>query len=610
MKISKCDLQLVDEYLKNVNRPDADESTLLLHLDVCVDCQAYLASQAATPEFWGEAAQLFKPGKFDLTERVEFSAGSMGAASLGSQRIREVLDRLTPSDDPHSLGRIGGYEVSGVIGSRAMGVVLKAVDSPLDRVVAVKVMAPHLSNNGSARKRFAREAKAVAAVLHPNVIPIHHVVSEGSNPFLVMAYIRGGSLQKRLQEDGPLKTVEILRIGAQIAAGLSAAHEQGLVHRDIKPENILLEDGVERVTLTDFGLARAVDDASVTREGSISGTPQYMSPEQARGEPIDQASDLFSLGSVLYALCTGRSPFRADSSYGVMRKIIDETATPIRDINQEIPVWLFRIVEKLMAKDKSERFSSADEVRKLLENCLNHLQHPATKALPVSLQQPEISLQPFGGVVRVAVSAIGIMALVILVAVGSLAYMATFITDGPAESALVPPGSGEEKELAYGYSTVGEFVCYKSKRIDRADRKIFKRMAAGRDLKLATSPDAESFEVLNEYYTKDKNMVYLKEGSFGAPWFVEVPHADPATFEVVDFKLGRDKTKVFWGGSPLEGLDPNTLIVVHRHFVWKDQKAVWYQSQPIEGADPRTFTHLGQAYYKDKDRVYWSNTHL
>ena len=130
-----------------------------------------------------------------------------------------------------------------------------------------------------------------------------------------MAYIRGGSLQKRLQCEGPLTTVEILRIGSQVAAGLAAAHEQGLVHRDIKPENILLEDGVERVTLTDFGLARAVDDASVTREGTIAGTPQYMSPEQARANRSTRQSDLFSLGSVLYALCTGRPPFRAETSY-------------------------------------------------------------------------------------------------------------------------------------------------------------------------------------------------------------------------------------------------------------------------------------------------------
>ena len=132
------------------------------------------------------------------------------------------------------------------------------------------------------------------------------------------------------------------------AAGLAAAHEQGLVHRDIKPENILLEEGVERVTVTDFGLARAVDDTSITQHGTIAGTPRYMSPEQSRGEPVDQRSDLFSLGSVLYALCTGRPPFRASTTLGVMRKICEDTPTPIREVNPDIPEWLAAIIERLM----------------------------------------------------------------------------------------------------------------------------------------------------------------------------------------------------------------------------------------------------------------------
>src|SRR5439155_13924679 len=127
----------------------------------------------------------------------------------------------------------------------------------------------------------------------------------------VMEYISGISLQERLDRQGPLELKEILRIGIQIAAGLAAAHAQGLIHRDIKPANILLENGVERVKLTDFGLARAADDASLTQSGVVAGTPHYMAPEQARGEAVDHRADLFSLGSVVYAMCTGRPPFRA-----------------------------------------------------------------------------------------------------------------------------------------------------------------------------------------------------------------------------------------------------------------------------------------------------------
>ncbi|MFT4556407.1 MAG: serine/threonine protein kinase [Planctomycetaceae bacterium] len=153
------------------------------------------------------------------------------------------------------LGRLDGYEISGVIGCGGMGAVLKGFDRPLSRVVAIKVMAPHLATSGAARKRFAREAQAAAAMTHENVIDIYGVAESNGLPYLVMPYARGQSLQKRIDERGPLPVVEVLRISTQIAAGLAAAHQQGLVHRDIKPANILLSDGIERLVITDFGLA-------------------------------------------------------------------------------------------------------------------------------------------------------------------------------------------------------------------------------------------------------------------------------------------------------------------------------------------------------------------
>src|SRR5205085_9355910 len=134
------------------------------------------------------------------------------------------------------------------------------------------------------------------------------------------------------------------------------AHAQGLVHRHIKPANILLGEGVERVTLTDFGLARAVDDAAVTHSGVVAGTPQYMSPEQARGEPVDPRSDLFSLGSVLYAMCTGRPPFRAPTALAVLKRVCEDTPHPIRADAPEIPDWLVAIIETLLAKDPARRY--------------------------------------------------------------------------------------------------------------------------------------------------------------------------------------------------------------------------------------------------------------
>ena len=167
-------------------------------------------------------------------------------------------------------------------------------------------------------------------MVHDNVIAIHGVSEFNSLPYLIMPYVKGQSLQIRIDRHGPLSVAEILRIAVQTARGLSAAHDQGLVHRDIKPANILLPENVERVLITDFGLARAADDASLTRSGVIAGTPQYMSPEQARGEGIDHRSDLFSFGSMMHAMATGHPPFRAETPYGISTVIdADNDRSPL-----------------------------------------------------------------------------------------------------------------------------------------------------------------------------------------------------------------------------------------------------------------------------------------
>ncbi|MCA9127627.1 MAG: protein kinase [Planctomycetales bacterium] len=360
-----------------------EDCELQLHLSSCDSCRRQLDQLAADDRLWGEAKRFL--GDSEDPDTLDFSVTEPDTLSQVSLQVRQVLNSLNATDDPGMLGRIGGYEVSGVVGSGGMGIVLKAHDRALDRIVAIKVMAPHLASNGSARKRFAREAKAAAAVIHPNVIAIHSVSSDGDLPFLVMPFVGGASLQRRLDNDGPSAAIEVLRVGSQIAAGLAAAHGQGLVHRDIKPANIMLDKGVERVAITDFGLARAVDDASVTKAGVIAGTPQFMSPEQARGDAIDHRSDIFSLGSVLYAMCTGHAPFRAESSFSVLRRISDSQPTAIQEYNPEIPRWLCQIIAKLMHKQPEQRYQSAEEVAELLEDCLAHLQKPNSLPLPEAI---------------------------------------------------------------------------------------------------------------------------------------------------------------------------------------------------------------------------------
>jgi serine/threonine protein kinase len=255
-------------------------------------------------------------------------------------------------------------------------------------------MMPELAAIATARQRFIREARAAAAVSHEHVVTIHAVEEDHAPPFLVMQYVAGRSLQQRIDDTGALELKEILRIGMQAASGLAAAHAQGLVHRDIKPANILLENGVERVKITDFGLARVGDDSRVTQTGVVTGTPQYMAPEQARGEAVDQRADLFSLGGVLYAMCTGYAPFRASSSMAVLKKVCDESPRPISELNSEIPDWLVAIVNKLMAKDVKDRFQSASELSALLGQHLAHLQQPSQVAIPARVDPVRSPISP------------------------------------------------------------------------------------------------------------------------------------------------------------------------------------------------------------------------
>jgi hypothetical protein len=396
--------------------PPAEQVDLNGHLELCPACQRTLEECAANQDVWAAARTLGALTQSrshvldDVIDGLKLDPESDHAHHDGAElpvdfldppgdfQIREGEAPAEPRNQPArqeshpptnaqpdgSLGRIHQYDVLEEIGRGGMGVVLKALDPGLHRVVAIKVLAPQLAVSGTARKRFTREARAAAAIGHENVVTIHAVEEFKGLPYLVMQYIAGPSVQQRIAADGPLPVADILRIGFQTAAGLAAAHAQGLIHRDVKPANILLENGVERVKLTDFSLARAIDDASVTQSGVVTGTPPFMAPEQARGEPLDHRADLFSLGSVLYAMCTGRPPFRG-GSLDVLRKVSEEQPVSIRILNPEIPTWLEAIVNKLMAKNPDGRYQSAGEVAALLERCLAHVQQPTVVPLPAAL---------------------------------------------------------------------------------------------------------------------------------------------------------------------------------------------------------------------------------
>jgi HD-like signal output (HDOD) protein len=260
--------------------------------------------------------------------------------------------------------RLGAYEIKEILGRGGMGVVFKGYDPLLARFVAVKMMTPQHLVSGEARERFLREARASAGIQHENVVTIYAVNEVNGLPYLVMEYLPGATLQDRVNKEGALPIADIIPYGRQMAAGLGAAHDRRVVHRDIKPANILLGRDKGGIKITDFGLARVLDEARQSQDGMLVGTPLFMAPEQFSGSGVDHRADLFSLGSVLYTLCAGKTPFQGESVLVLMKQISTGTPVPLRAVRPDTPPWLINIINKLMAKLPSSRYQSTSDVIK------------------------------------------------------------------------------------------------------------------------------------------------------------------------------------------------------------------------------------------------------
>jgi WD40 repeat protein len=356
------------QHLDGVLAPEV-EAAVVAHLDTCAQCQRTLEELAgggepllAVARQVGAAPPVSTPALRAVLHGLAHDTEVPDEPEAGPDG--GVLALLAPPERPGEIGRLGPYAVLGVIGRGGMGVVLKAHDESLRRPVAIKVLAPQLAAAPAARERFLREARAAAAVRNEHVVAIHAVEEAYGLPFLVMEYLPGETLQERIERGGPLGPEEVVRIGRAAAEGLAAAHARGLVHRDVKPSNILLEAG--RAKITDFGLARAAGDATLTYSGHVVGTPRYMSPEQADCGPVDGRADLFSLGCVLYAVCTGQAPFDGEGPLAVLRQVCEREPTPVREVNPAMPGWLAAVIARLMAKHSAERFQSAAEVAEVL----------------------------------------------------------------------------------------------------------------------------------------------------------------------------------------------------------------------------------------------------
>ena len=363
---------ILRDCLEMTSEPDLAISE---HLASCTDCQVTLSFVAGQETWWDEAQQFLSHEVDPIAARISSRVCPLNSAEqplctasdvLLEHELKQLQSMLDAPCHPELLGRVGRYELEQLVGRGGMGLVFRAHDTELHRVVAIKTLALHLIPIGAARERFVRESRACAALAHPHIVPMYDVVHDGPVPALVMQYIAGPTLQAWIQERGAMVWQDALRIGAQLADALSAAHAHGLVHRDIKPGNVLLEANGSRALLTDFGLARVLDAATMTQSGILTGTPEYMSPEQARGDSVDERSDLFSLGSLIYTMLAGHAPFRAVEPMAILHRVCHTTQTPLHRINADIPVEVSKLVDRLLAKNPQHRFSSAHELRNAL----------------------------------------------------------------------------------------------------------------------------------------------------------------------------------------------------------------------------------------------------
>lgn len=417
--------------------PEAQAESVLRHLTECQRCVQTLHDLKLNDTLLdalrqASSATIEKPLARDIEKLIERFRQVPALASRaqatrdgsGQEVSAEItvagtdelsLGFLAPAEAPGELGRLGGYRILEVLGVGGMGIVFLAEDPHLHRRVALKAMKPGLAASKSPRERFLREARSTAAVKHDHIVTIHQVGEDRGVPFLAMELLEGESLDACLHREGKLLVAEVLRLGQQIARGLAAAHQRNLLHRDIKPANIFLEGGVvsggvvsgpetkgrdnspltthhspTRVKILDFGLARAADDqAKLTQQGVIVGTPAYMAPEQATGAALDGRCDLFSLGCVLYRMATGKAPFRGSDAVSTLFSVAHDQPAPPHEVNSDVPRPLSDLILKLLEKKPEDRPASAwavlEALQRIERNLADDRRIPAAVAVPSDL---------------------------------------------------------------------------------------------------------------------------------------------------------------------------------------------------------------------------------
>jgi serine/threonine protein kinase/Leucine-rich repeat (LRR) protein len=321
-------------------------------------------------------------------DQTAVAAGAPGVADSSTD------PSFGPPAAAGEVGSLGPYRIVKELGKGGMGAVYAAIDTRLERRLALKVMLTQLAANTSAKERFLREAKAAAKVSHDNVVVVYEADERNGISYIAMQFLEGYPLDQYLRKKGVPTIPQVLRIAAETAAGLAAAHKIGLIHRDIKPANLWLEAPHGRVKVLDFGLAKPVDtESELTKSGAVVGTPAYMSPEQARGEKVDHRTDLFSLGSVLYRLCTGKLPFTGPTTMAVLMSLGMDEPTSVRELNPDVPESLAALIHQLLAKRADARPQSAAEVVTRLHVIADQLTGSHAHSAEQSTSQPQV-VQP------------------------------------------------------------------------------------------------------------------------------------------------------------------------------------------------------------------------
>jgi hypothetical protein len=345
------------------------------------------ATPAAGPELDPDATRV-APAAVPLAEMPSSTAANSRPGS-------PATDPLANSRTPHharaetlpgaaagdlQVRQVGRYQILERLGRGGMATVFKAHDPGIGRDVAIKFLHASLCEDADCRARFLREGRAAGGLSHPNIVTVYDVGEIEGRPYMAMELLEGSVLSEVLHAGQPLPLRDVVQIGIQLANALHYAHAHGIVHRDIKPGNIIRLTGTDTIKVTDFGIAHVEAGAGGeqrTRVGDVLGTPQYMSPEQTRGDKLDGRSDLFSVGIVLYQMLTGQRPFQGDSLVAIAMKIANEDPPPLETARPEVPASLRRIVERCLAKSPERRFQSGRDLSEALARVLAEIDEAA-----------------------------------------------------------------------------------------------------------------------------------------------------------------------------------------------------------------------------------------